>query len=104
MRVHWHRMYWAGPMGAAALGPMLHDVWYPPVGSEGDTGQPDLRPAAEETLQPQYDQSDFSNGGRMDSLEVRLDASRHAAAVALCSTARWSVLMRSFVVRTGCSH
>lgn len=64
------RMYWAGPLAAAVLGPMLHDVWYPPVGSEGDTDQPDLRSAARDTMQPQHGQSDFSNGGRMDSLEV----------------------------------
>lgn len=77
--MHWRRVYWAGPMGAAVVGPMLHDVWFPPVGSEGDTGQPDLRPAPRATAQPQYDESDFSNGGRMDSLEVRLDMPRHLA-------------------------
>jgi hypothetical protein len=70
-------MYWAGPMGAAVLGPMLHDVWFPPVGSEGDTGQQEQRPAARGTSQPQYDQSDFPSGGRMDSLEVRTPPPLH---------------------------
>ncbi len=71
---------------------MLHDVWFPPVGSEGDTGQPDLRPAAQKTVQAHYEESDFSNGGRMDSLEVRLDVSRILERRSRWSTCWWSVL------------